>query len=165
MGRFAHQRLWWTAGAGEQNQRDEGLVGFFKPRKYGVDDLPSVNRRQTGLQKEVRTEGKFIVFSGSHISQKIIMPFTRTCSKQKLKRHPWFLVSKCTLSFEELKIFLAKETETYLASLSCFWRAKRLFRKKKENQVKYKAWHSCVRWRFWVYQTCHILSGISIKKQ
>lgn len=69
-----------------------------------MDDLLSINRRQTDLQREGRMEGKFTVFSGSNLSQKVSRPL---CLKKKMKRHLWLIVSKCMISFEGLKIFLS----------------------------------------------------------
>jgi len=71
MGRSAHQIMWWTAGGGEK-VRDEGLVGFLNPRRYDVDDLLSINRRQTDLQREGRMERIFTTFWGSHLSPEYV---------------------------------------------------------------------------------------------
>lgn len=72
-----------------------------------MDDLLSINRRQTDFQREGRIEGKFTVFSGSHLSQKFSSLFTRVHLKKKMKCYLWIPLSKCMLSFKGFRVFLA----------------------------------------------------------
>lgn len=156
---------------------DEQMVEEKKSKRWGASwALQSkeirrgwftLYKQKTNWSPERRKNGnKFTVFSGSNLSQKVSMPL---CLKKKMKRHLWLVVSKCIISFEGFKIFLSNGnwglrnfSYMFLKSSLVIWEKKKKIKYNKRPSIIFS---SCVRWKFWVYKTCHILSGISTEKQ
>lgn len=161
--------LWKHMMVEEKKSKRWGASWVLQSKEIRCRWLLPINRRQTDLQREGRMKGKFTVFSGSNQSQKVSRPFTRICLKKKMKRHLWLIVSKCMISFEGFKIFLSNGNWG-LRNFSCMFLKSKLIIWEKKNKIKCNKrpsiiFSSCVRWKFWVHKTCHILSGISTEKQ
>lgn len=150
---------------------DEQMVEEKKSKRWGASwALQSkeircgwftLYKQKTNWSPERRKNGnKFTVFSGSNLSQKVSMPL---CLKKKMKGICGLLCPNVLFLLKDSKYFCPTETEAYVTSLTCFWRVVWLFERKKKK-IKYNKrpsiiFSSCVRWKFWVYKTCHILSG------
>lgn len=155
---------------------DEQMVGEKKSKGWGASWVLQTKeircgwltlyKQKTKWSPERRKNGnKFTVFSRSNLSQKVSRPL---CLKKKMKRHLWLIVSKCIMSFEGFKFFFSNGNWG-LCNLSCMFLKSRLIVWEKKQEIRYKKRPSiifslCVRWKFWVYKTCHILSGISTEK-